>query len=152
MTRRIINRYLDKVLGYLPIRDRRKARKIILGMIYEVLAEHVDGEKPTPKEVRAALRELGTPHDLAYAYYAQFHKPLMLNFDIKKVVDGMFRFISVLALVLVAAGVISLAMGVGNTIYIVFGTALGVLVVLYQMIMTAGQEKYVVHDLQRWIS
>lgn len=151
MYRKIINRYLDKVLGYLPIRDRRRARKIIAGMIYEVLAEYADGE-PTSKEVRAALRELGAPHDLAYAYYAQFHKPLVVNFDIKKVVNGIFRFISVLALVLVAVGVISLAMGAGNTIYIVFGTVLGVLVVLYQMIMTAWQEKYVVHEMQRWIS
>lgn len=148
MHRKIINRYLDKVLEYLPIRDRRKARKIISDMIYEALEEHVDGKEPTPKEVRAILRELGTPGDLAYAYYAEFHKPLVLNFDVKKILNGVFRFISVLAFALVAAGVISLVVGDGNMIYIVFGTVLGVLVVLYQMAVSAGQEKYVLQDIQ----
>lgn len=148
MYRRIINRYLDKVLKYLPIRDRRKARKIISDMIYEVLEDYIDGKVATPKEVREALRELGTPGDLAYAYYAEFHKPLTFQFDVKKILNGVFRFISVLAFVFVAAGVISLAMGRENTIYIVFGTILGVLVVLYQMAVSAGQEKYAVRDIQ----
>lgn len=148
MYRKTINRYLDKVLKYLPIRDRRKARKIISDMIYGALEEQMDGKKPTPMEVRAVLRELGTPSKLAYAYYAEFHKPLMLNVNVKKILDVVFRFISALALVLVVAGVISLAVGGENTIYIVLGTVLGVLVVLYQMAVSAGQEKYAVRDMQ----
>ena len=150
MYRRIIDRYLKKVLEYLPVRDRRKARRIISGMIYEMLEEHTDREKPTAKEVREVLKELGTPGELAYAYYDEFHKPLKIHLDVKKIFQGLFRFITVLASILVAAGVISLVMGVGSMIYMVFGTALGVLVVLYQMVMTVGEEKRVVHDIQSY--
>ena len=152
MYRKMIHRYIDKVLEYLPIRDRRKARIVISNMIYNVLEEHKEEDEMTTKEVRMILRELGTPKELAYAYYAEFHRPLKVDVDVKKILNGISRFLSGLAFVLVAAGVFSLVMGKGKMSYIILGTVLGMLVVLYQMVLSAGQERYVLRDIQSRIS
>lgn len=148
MHNKMTKRYIDKVVEYLPLRDRRKARTVINGMIHMNLEEYTDGHRPTNSDVRAVLREMGRPRELANAYYEEFHQPLLRPFNIKKVLAWIMRMLSALALVLVSVGVVGLIFGTANMGCMVSGTILGVLVVLYQMAV-APSEKYVIHDVQQ---
>lgn len=149
MRKKIIDRYIDAVLEYLPLRDRWMARKIISGMIYENLEYETNGMKPTTSDVRSVLREMGDPDDLAYAYYAEFHKPLFRTPDLRKIIDWIIKIFTALALVLVVIGIVGLVMGTTNMRYLVLGTVLGILVVLYQMATASDGQKYIVSDAHR---
>lgn len=142
MYKRMISRYVEKVLEYLPIRDRRKARKVITRMIYARLDDYTEGLRPLGRDVRAVLRELGDPGDLAYAYYAEFHTAFQLNLDLRALMLRVTKILTVLAFVLVAGGIMGLILGSGNVTALVAGTALGILTVLYQMmILPGGKER-----------
>ena len=149
MRKKIIDRYIDAVLEYLPLRDRRMARKIISRMIYENLEYETNGMRPTTSDVRSVLREMGDPDDLAYAYYAEFHKPFFRTPDLRKMIDWIIKIFTALALVLVIVGIGGLVMGTANMRYLVLGTVLGILVVLYQMATASDGEKYIVSDAHR---
>lgn len=149
MRKKIIDRYIDAVLEYLPLRDRWMARKIISRMIYENLEYETNGMKPTTSDVRSVLREMGDPDELAYAYYAEFHKPLFRTPDLRKMIDWIIKIFTALALVLVIIGIVGLVMGTANMRYLVLGTVLGILVVLYQMATASDGQKYIVSDAHR---
>lgn len=149
MRKKIIDRYIDAVLEYLPLRDRWMARKIISRMIYENLEYETNGMKPTTSDVRSVLREMGDPDELAYAYYAEFHKPLFRAPNLRKMIDWIIKIFTALALVLVIIGIVGLVMGTANMRYLVLGTVLGILVVLYQMATASDGQKYIVSDVHR---
>lgn len=149
MCKKIIRCYVDATLEYLPIRDRKKAKKMVTGLIYDRLEEYCEGQRPVVRDVRTVLQELGKPADLAYAYYDRFHKALFPNIEWKILFRYFVRAVTVLALILVAVGVVDLVVGVGNIRFIIAGTLLGILVVLYQMIALPGGKEYSAPPLQR---
>lgn len=141
MCKRMINRYVDKVLTYLPIRDRRKARKIITSMIYARLDDYTEGLRPLGRDVREVLRELGDPGELAYAYYAEFHRTLPeLNWEALRA--KVIQVVTSVALILVIIGIAGLLLGSGNMTAIVVGTLLGVGVVFYRMVVLPTGKEY----------
>lgn len=135
---RMIKRYVNEVLKYLPIRDRRQARAIITATIYERLEEYTDGLRPIKKDVKAVLRELGHPAKLAYAYYEDFHEPFFRMPDLKNFSEHTVQIVTVLAFVLVGIGVVQLLAGSGNIISLILGAVLGILTQFYQVV---GQVK-----------
>lgn len=135
---RMIKRYVKEVLKYLPIRDRRQARRIILDTIYERLEDYTDGLRPIKKDVKAVLRELGSPAKVAYAYYDDFHEPLFRMPDFKNLSVHAMQIATILAFVLVGIGVLQLLAGSGTVVSLVLGAVLGILAQFYQVI---GQVK-----------
>lgn len=138
---RMIKRYVNEVLKYLPIRDRRQARAIITATIYERLEEYTDGLRPIKKDVKAVLRELGSPAKLAYAYYDDFHEPFIKMPDLKKFSEHAAQIaaiVTILAFVLVGVGVVQLLAGRGTVVSLVLGAVLGILAQFYQVV---GQVK-----------
>lgn len=134
----MIKRYVKEVLKYLPIRDRRQARRIILDTIYERLEDYTDGLRPIKKDVKAVLRELGSPAKVAYAYYDDFHEPLFRMPDFKNLSVHAMQIATILAFVLVGIGVLQLLAGSGTVVSLVLGAVLGILAQFYQVI---GQVK-----------
>lgn len=131
---RMIKRYVKEVLKYLPIRDRRQARTIITATIYERLEDYTDGLRPMKKDVKAVLRELGSPAKAAYAYYEDFHEPLFRVPDFKSLSAHAVQIATVLAFVLVGIGVVQLLVGSGTVISLVLGAVLGIVTQFYQVV------------------
>lgn len=131
---RMIKRYVKEVLKYLPIRDRRQARTIITATIYERLEDYTDGLRPMKKDVKAVLRELGSPAKVAYAYYEDFHEPLFRVPDFKSLSAYAVQIATVLAFVLVGIGVVQLLVGSGTVISLVLGAVLGIVTQFYQVV------------------
>lgn len=137
---RMIRRYVSEVLKYLPIRDRRKARRIVTETIYERLEVYTDGHPAIRKDVKAVLRELGHPAKLAYAFYDDFHEPLFRMPDWRGISEQIVQFATVLAYVLVGISVVQLMLGAGNPVSMIMGTTLAIIVKFYQVVVLAKEE------------
>lgn len=135
MLRRRVNRYVDRVVSYLPLLERRRARSVITSAIYARLDDITGNMKPTPHDLRMVLREMGHPKHLAEAYYCDFHVSVWDKLDIWKCIHRLVLVLTVVALVLVVFGVLELVMGVGNMGGFMLGLSLGVVVVFYQMVI-----------------
>lgn len=135
MLRRRVNRYVDRVVSYLPLLERRRARSVITSAIYARLDDITGNMKPTPHDLRMVLREMGHPKHLAEAYYRDFHVSVWDKLDIWKCIHRLVLVLTVAALVLVVFGVLELVMGVGNMGGFMLGLSLGVVVVFYQMVI-----------------
>lgn len=135
MLRRRVNRYVDRVVSYLPLLERRRARSVITSAIYARLDDITGNMKPTPHDLRMVLREMGHPKHLAEAYYRDFHVSVWDKLDIWKCIHRLVLVLTVVALVLVVFGVLELVMGVGNMGGFMLGLSLGVVVVFYQMVI-----------------
>lgn len=137
---KMIQRYVREVLEYLPIRDRRKARKIVTETIYERLEEYTDGFPPIKKDVKIVLRELGHPAKLAYAYYNDFHTPFFRMPDLRSASEQMIQAATIIAFLLVGIGLIQLLTGGDNIVSMVLGTILAISTKFYQVIVAAKKE------------
>lgn len=135
MLRKRINRYVDCVVGYLPLLERRRARAIITSAIYARIDDITGGDKPTVHEFRMVLKEMGTPKSLAEVYYNDFCRSDRKRLDLWKFLHRFVNVITVLALILVVYGVIELMAGAGIISGFVFGLILGVIVVFYQVLV-----------------
>lgn len=136
----MIRRYVREVLRYLPILDRRKARRIVTATIRERLEDYTDGHPPIKKDVKAVLRELGHPAKLAYAYYADFHTPMIKKPDLQVLSAQIIQFATVFAYVLVGVGICQLLAGGGNLVSLVLGVILAIMIKFYQVVVFARQE------------
>lgn len=135
MLKKRVKRYVDRVVSYLPILERRKARVIITESIYARLDDLTSGMKPTRHDLHMVLREMGSPESLADAYYDDFHRPIWEKVDLWKFLHRFIHLLTILALVLVSIGMIELVMGAGNMQRMVVGLVLGMIVVFYQMLV-----------------
>lgn len=131
-----MNRYVDRVVSYLPLLDRRKARAVITSAIYARLDDITGGSRPTAYDLRQVLSEMGRPRMLADAYYNDFHKSLWKKPDLWKSLHRFITVLTIAALILVAIGLAELIMGVGSMSGFITGLSLGVIVVLYQMLIS----------------
>ena len=135
MLRKRVNKYVDRVVSYLPLLERRRARAVITSAIYARLHDITGDTKPTAHDLRLVLLEMGHPKTLADAYYDDFHTSWWKKLDLWKSLHRFITVLTVIALVLVAFGVLELVMGVGDMQGFVLGLTLGVVVVLYQMLI-----------------
>lgn len=137
---RMIKRYVSEVLKYLPIRDRRKARRIVTDTIYERLEEYTDGHPAIRKDVKAVLHELGHPAKLAYAYYDDFHTPFFKVPDLQMKSAQIINLATILAYCLVAVGICQLLAGGKNLISMILGATLAITIKFYQVVVFAKEE------------
>lgn len=135
MLKKKIKRYVDRVVSYLPILERRKARLIITESIYARLEDLTTGMRPTRQDLYSVLREMGSPESLADAYYEDFYRPLYKRIDIQKMLQGMLHGIMILALTLVVVGMVDLLMGAENMKGLMVGLILAVIAVFGKMIV-----------------
>lgn len=136
MLRKRVDRYVDRVVSYLPILERRKARRVITGAIYARLDDLTGGMRPTAHDLRMVLREMGDPESLADAYYDDFHRSILsviANIDPRKSLHRFFTVLMVVALLFVTVGVVEMVAGTANFMVFVWGGIMGIVVVLYQM-------------------
>lgn len=133
MLKKRVNRYVDRVVRYLPLLERRRARAVITAAIYARLEDITGNMKPTSYDLRMVLREMGHPRHLAEAYYHDFHVSIWEKVDVWKCLHRLILVLTVAALALVVCGVFELVMGVGNMTGFMLGLSLAVVVVLYQM-------------------
>lgn len=135
MLKKRVKRYVDQVVSYLPILERRKARAIITASIYARLEDLTMGKKPTRLDLRSVLYEMGTPESLADAYYEDFHVPFYERVDLWRVLEMMIRVIFAASLCLIVSGMCELVLGVQNLQGLMTGLVLGTVVVFYRMLM-----------------
>lgn len=135
MLKKRVNRYVDRVVSYLPLLERRRARAVITAAIYARLEDITGNLKPTPHDLRMVLREMGQPRELAEAYYQDFHVSFLDKLDLWKCIHRLILILTGAALLLVVGGVLELVMGVGDMRGFILGLGLGMIVVFYQMIV-----------------
>ena len=135
MLRKRISRYVDSVVSYLPLMERRRARAVITSAIYARIDDITGGGKPTVHEFRLILKEMGTPQSLAEAYYQDFCKSSGKRPDLWKWMRRFINVLTALALILVVYGMIELMAGAGIIFGFVVGLSLSVIVVFYQMLV-----------------
>lgn len=150
MIDKMIKRYVNEVVKYLPILDRRQARMVITATIYERLEEYTNGLRPIRRDVKAVLRELGAPAKVAYAYYDDFHVPFRSRLNTKNMLEYMMRIISVLALVLVVLGMGQLLLGSSNIGILVAGVGFGIVTMFYQMISQVREDSMTFGFTDSW--
>lgn len=132
MVSRIINRYVDEVTQQLPIGVRKAAENNLKDMIYEKLDDYTDGQRAVSRDVRAVLREIGTPDELADAYYKELarqkRKRKRESVGNLEEASNVVLWVSIL---LVALGLILLACGVTSNVFpILLGAVMALSVML----------------------
>lgn len=137
MYRRIINRYVQAIVDRLPFWVKKRAEKDLKKVVYAMLHDYCEGERPTGRDVRAIIQELGRPSEVADRYYYQQHRPR------KKTSRAVWRrrlqklqlAVTVLAVCLIFAGVVQLFVGMApNLLLFMIGTILAVIVVIVQFV------------------
>ena len=71
MVGRIIDQYVDAVTQQLPIGVRKSVERKLKDTIYDKLDEYTNGQRAVSRDVRAVLREMGSPDEIANAYYEE---------------------------------------------------------------------------------
>lgn len=135
MLKKRIKRYVDQVVSYLPIFERKKARAIITSSIYARLDDLTMGMKPTRYDLRSVFVEMGAPEVVADAYYDDFYVPFYAKMDWRRMLQNLIRLMTVLSLVFVVFGLGGLILGTGSMRGLMAGLVLAVAVVFYQMLM-----------------
>ena len=68
MVGRIIDQYVDAVTQQLPIGVRKSVERKLKDTIYDKLDEYTNGQRAVSRDVRAVLREMGSPDEIVNAY------------------------------------------------------------------------------------
>ena len=68
MVERIIDRYVADVMRYIPPLERLKAERDLKEVIYEMLEDYMEGERPVGRDARAVIRDLGPAYYVASEY------------------------------------------------------------------------------------
>lgn len=135
MVSRIVDQYVDAVTQQLPIAVRKSVERKMKDTIYEKLDDYTHGQRAVSRDVRAVLREMGSPDEIADAYYQEAARRKKIKAkereqnmeDNTKVIFGVSIMLVVLGLVLLVAGVTS------NVFPILLGAILSLSVLLSKM-------------------
>ncbi len=135
MVSRIVDQYVDAVTQQLPIAVRKSVERRMKDTIYEKLDEYTHGQRAVSRDVRAVLREMGSPDEIVNAYYEEAARRKKKKSreneqnmeDALKIVWGVSIMLVVLGLILLIAGVTS------NVFPILLGAVLALSVMLSKM-------------------
>lgn len=135
MVSRIVDQYVDAVTQQLPIAVRKSVEQRMKDTIYEKLDEYTHGQRAVSRDVRAVLREMGSPDEIVNAYYEEAARRKKKKSreneqnmeDALKIVWGVSIMLVVLGLILLIAGVTS------NVFPILLGAVLALSVMLSKM-------------------
>lgn len=135
MVGRIIDQYVDAVTQQLPIGVRKSVERKLKDTIYDKLDEYTNGQRAVSRDVRAVLREMGSPDEIVNAYYEEAarrkkrtKKESDQNMeDASNVIFGVSVMLVILGMILLIAGVTS------NVFPILLGSVLALSVMLSKM-------------------
>ena len=110
-----MERYVRQVLVNIPLIHRRRAKRQLEEILYDMLREYTQGETPTARDVRAVLAEVGDPEDVAADYRVLHQKELAVpQVDVAVLLSYAVRILLIFSLVMVVAGVALFIWGAVN--------------------------------------
>ena len=141
-----IERYIQEVLRQLPRSDRKAAREKLENTIYAMLESYAGDRTPDTDDLRAVLREFGTPDQAAAAYYEmrdrklEFSKKKELRIPLRlEAIRDALRILMIIAVAMLVFGLLGLIMNaVSDVRHIFAGCALALVVQVAQVIMQDG--------------
>ena len=107
-----IDLYVEEAVRPLPRRMRPGARRRLKNLIYEMLEDYTEGDKPTRQDLWTVLDVLGEPAEVGRQmldHYVRERKVFIRK--ARKLVMMVSRVLYVLAFLLVAGGIAALASG-----------------------------------------
>ncbi len=121
----------------LPLWARPKAERELKDVIYEMLEDYTEGDRPVGRDARAVLKELGTPEEIAAQYYEhRRHTKKKIKMNTKKTIRLIVRIVFILSMALVVFGILILATGLSsNMLPILLGAILALGVILANMFL-----------------
>lgn len=141
-----IERYIQEVLRQLPRSDRKAAREKLENTIYAMLESYAGDRTPDTDDLRAVLREFGTPDQAAAAYYEmrdrklEFSKKKELRIPLRlEAIRDALRILMIIAVAMLVFGLLGLIMNAVSDVRLIFaGCALALVVQVAQVIMQDG--------------
>lgn len=135
MVERIIDRYVADVMRYIPPLERKKAERDLKEVIYEMLEDYMEGERPVGRDARAVIRELGPAYYVASEYNTRKRKARHKRKVVaRRVFDKLVQVIFALSMFCVILGVAALALGITDNMIAIFtGAILAIGLVIISM-------------------
>lgn len=141
-----IERYIQEVLRQLPRSDRKAAREKLENTIYAMLESYAGDRTPDTDDLRAVLREFGTPDQAAAAYYEmrdrklEFSKKKELRIPLRlEAIRDALRILMIIAVAMLVFGLLGLIMNAVSDVRLIFaGCTLALVVQVAQVIMQDG--------------
>lgn len=137
MVSRMVNRYVEKVVDFLPFWAKSSARKDLKDTIYDMLHDYCGDEIPVGRDVRIILNELGTPESLANQYYeyrAKLRKKRKFNY--RKMIVFAETAVLIAAFILVMSGLLMLTFGLTkNMNMMAVGGVMALIIIFTRMLM-----------------
>ena len=141
-----IERYIQEVLRQLPRSDRKAAREKLENTIYAMLESYAGDRTPDTDDLRAVLKEFGTPDQAAAAYYEmrdrklEFSKKKELRIPLRlEAIRDALRILMIIAVAMLVFGLLGLIMNAVSDVRLIFaGCALALVVQVAQVIMQDG--------------
>ncbi len=125
MVERIIDRYVADVMRYIPPLERIKAERDLKEVIYEMLEDYMDGERPVGRDARAVIRDLGPAYYVASEYNQRKRKARRRRrLAAGRALDRLVHVILALSMICVVLGVAALALGITDNMIVIFTGAM----------------------------
>ena len=125
MVERIIDRYVADVMRYIPPLERLKAERDLKEVIYEMLDDYMEGERPVGRDARAVIRDLGPAYYVASEYNQRKRKARRRRRIVTvRAFDRLVHVILALAMTCVLLGAAALALGITDNMIAIFTGAM----------------------------
>ncbi len=125
MVERIIDRYVADVMRYIPPLERFKAERDLKEVIYEMLDDYMEGERPVGRDARAVIRALGPAYYVASEYNQRKRKAKRRRrIAAGRALDRLIHVILALSMTCVILGAAALAFGITDNMIVIFTGAM----------------------------
>ena len=138
---RMIDKYVDEVVRYLPLWRRKSARREIREKLFEMLRIYCEGDRPTVRDARAVMHIAGDPRRAA-ADYEREHEGERVRRKRKArrraghIAQRIEELIFAAAVILLIGGLASVVIGKSpNPGLFVLGAAMAVAVTVIRMVV-----------------
>lgn len=114
----LINRYVYAVTRYLPAKGREDIEQELRGLIDDLLEERCGDREPAEEDIKAALRQLGPPAELA-AKYSPDRQQMLIGPSYFPYYRFVLKIVITIALAIcVITGVVNMAFYAEHPVYI----------------------------------
>ena len=125
MVAKIIDRYVAEVMRYIPPMERLKAERDLKEVIYEMLEDYMEGERPVGRDARAVIRALGPAYYVASEYNQRKRKARRRRrLAAGRALDRLIHVILALSMICVILGAAALALGITDNMIVIFTGAM----------------------------
>lgn len=118
---RIIDRYVADVMRYIPPLERIKAERDLKEVIYEMLDDYMEGQRPVGRDARAVIRDLGPAYYVASEYNQRKRKARRRRKAIAgRAMEKLIHAVLALSMICMILGVAALALGITDNVIVLF--------------------------------